>query len=278
MNKLLLTTAIVAASAFTATAQTAATDGMFRTKADPMEIHASTFIGKRVYASEAAFDAIEFQGVQEGWQDIGEINDVVLSRDGAVEAVLVDIGGFLGMGEHRVAVDMDAIRFVSDSATPDSEGDFFLVMNASRANLESAPPYAWIEDTRLDTDASTAGTADADMATDATAGAAMTREPIVRDGFVTAEPEVLTADKLTGAAVYDVNDRRIGEVSDLLLADDGKVTATVVDVGGFLGMGEKPVSLDLSQIDILRNDAGDDVRVYVSMTKEALEAMPAYVN
>ena len=100
----------------------------------------------------------------------------------------------------------------------------------------------------------------------------------MRDGYVAAEPDILTAEKLTGAVVYDVNDERIGEVSDLLLADDGQVTAAVVDVGGFLGIGEKPVSLDLSQIDILRNDAGDDVRVYVPMTKEQLEALPTHAG
>ena len=64
-----------------------------------------------------AVDADEYAGVQDGWNDIGEINDVILTRDGKVHAALVDIGGFLGLGERQVALGMENIRFVSDSAT-----------------------------------------------------------------------------------------------------------------------------------------------------------------
>ena len=73
--------------------------------------------GQRVYAAEVAVDADEYAGVQDGWNDIGEINDVILTRDGKVHAALVDIGGFLGLGERQVALGMENIRFVSDSAT-----------------------------------------------------------------------------------------------------------------------------------------------------------------
>jgi sporulation protein YlmC with PRC-barrel domain len=111
---------------------------------------------------------------------------------------------------------------------------------------------------------------------DDTAAAEMTREPTARDGFVVAEADFLTAEKLSGAAVYDSNDDRIGEVKDLLLTADGVATQAVIDVGGFLGMGEKPVALDLTQIDILRQDAGDEIRVYLSMTKQQLESLPAF--
>ena len=40
-------------------------------------------------------------------------------------------------------------------------------------------------------------------------------------------------------------------------------------------MGEKPVSLKLSAIDILRNEGGDDVRVNGSMTRQQLEDVPS---
>jgi hypothetical protein len=43
--------------------------------------------------SEAARDADAYYGVQEGRDGVGEVNDIFLGRDGAVEAVLVDIGG-----------------------------------------------------------------------------------------------------------------------------------------------------------------------------------------
>ena len=54
------------------------------------------------------------------------------------------------------------------------------------------------------------------------------------------------------------------------------VTAAVVDVGGFLGIGEKAVALPMSSLDVLQQEGGDDLRIYVSQTEEELEAMEAY--
>ena len=95
MKRLLLTTALLCAAAGTGWAQDAAP--MFREAGDATELRASDFIGMRVYASEAALDADEYAGTQEGWSDIGEINDVILTRDGAAAAVLVASLGALGV-------------------------------------------------------------------------------------------------------------------------------------------------------------------------------------
>ena len=48
------------------------------------------------------------------WDDIGEINDIVLSPTGDVQGVLVDIGGFLGIGARTVALDMGQLHFLRD--------------------------------------------------------------------------------------------------------------------------------------------------------------------
>ena len=62
----------------------------------------------------------------------------------------------------------------------------------------------------------------------------------------------------------------------LLLNDDAQIDKAVVDVGGFLGMGEKPVALDLANLEVLREQGGDDLRVHVTMTKDELEAMETF--
>src|SRR5690606_3015240 len=59
------------------------------------------------------------------WEDIGKINDIVLSQDGEVQGVLLDIGGFLGIGSRTVMVGIDDLYFVADSATPEDLDDFF---------------------------------------------------------------------------------------------------------------------------------------------------------
>ena len=46
------------------------------------------------------------------------------------------------------------------------------------------------------------------------------------------------ATKLAGISVYNNNNEKIGDVSELIIDRDGKVAAAVIGVGGFLGMGE----------------------------------------
>ena len=67
----------------------------------------------------------------------------------------------------------------------------------------------------------------------------------------------------------------MGEVSELTLTDEGKLDAIILDVGGFLGIGEKAVALEVDQVEITRV-GGDDLRAHVQATEEQLEAMPAW--
>jgi hypothetical protein len=96
------------------------------------------------------------------------------------------------------------------------------------------------------------------------------------EGFVAVGPEYLTAEALVDARVHDANDEWIGSVSDLTLDANGQVTSAIVDVGGFLGIGAKPVALSLPDVQVVRAAEGDELRIYVAMTKEALEQLPTY--
>ncbi|WP_435171650.1 PRC-barrel domain-containing protein [Falsirhodobacter sp. 1013] len=104
---------------------------------------AETFIGKRLYVSEVDIDVnAEMTEVDQDWDDVGEISDLVIGEDGQVKAVLTDIGGFLGMGEKTVAVSMDDLVVIQDG---DSPNDYFTVLKSDRAALESAPEFEWPE-------------------------------------------------------------------------------------------------------------------------------------
>ena len=64
-------------------------------------LNASELIGMRVYATEANINnetQIAADGEKE-WDDIGEINEIILTRDGVVQSVIVGVGGFLSIGE-----------------------------------------------------------------------------------------------------------------------------------------------------------------------------------
>jgi sporulation protein YlmC with PRC-barrel domain len=45
---------------------------------------------------------------------IGEVNDLVLASDGKINGVVIGVGGFLGVGEHLVALPFDKVKFVNE--------------------------------------------------------------------------------------------------------------------------------------------------------------------
>jgi sporulation protein YlmC with PRC-barrel domain len=80
----------------------------------------------------------------------------------------------------------------------------------------------------------------------------------------------LRASKMIGSAVYDVQNRKIGSVRDVIINKDAKVDAVVVDVGSFLGMGGENVAVPLSDIKT------DNNRLTLDKTKEQLQQMAEY--
>ena len=50
-------------------------------------------------------------------ESIGDVNDVLMERDGHAAAVIVGVGGFLGIGEKDVAISFDHIELTSRGAT-----------------------------------------------------------------------------------------------------------------------------------------------------------------
>ena len=88
------------------------------------EMRASKLIGTRVN--------------NEGGERIGDINEVVLSRDGKVAAVILGVGGFLGMGEREVAVKLESLRL-----TQDANNNTVVAISATKDSLKAAPEWRW---------------------------------------------------------------------------------------------------------------------------------------
>jgi sporulation protein YlmC with PRC-barrel domain len=84
------------------------------------------------------------------------------------------------------------------------------------------------------------------------------------------QPNQMRASKMIGSAVYDVQNRDIGKVRDLIVDKDGKIDLVIVDVGSFLGMGGKNVAVKLSDIKT------DNNRLTLDRTKEQLQQMANY--
>jgi sporulation protein YlmC with PRC-barrel domain len=84
------------------------------------------------------------------------------------------------------------------------------------------------------------------------------------------QPDEMRASKLIGSTVYDVQNRNIGSVKDLILGKDGKVEKMVLDVGSFLGMGGKYVAVPLNDVKTDHN------RLTLDRSKEQLQQMAEF--
>jgi sporulation protein YlmC with PRC-barrel domain len=68
---------------------------------------------------------------------IGEITDVLIDRDGKVGALIVSVGGFLGIGEKHVAVPFNAVHAAQRN------GKWWLTMNATKDALKGAAAFRY---------------------------------------------------------------------------------------------------------------------------------------
>ena len=74
--------------------------------------------------------------------------------------------------------------------------------------------------------------------------------------------------------VYDPKDEKIGDVTDLLMGSDGKISTAIISVGGFLGMGEKEVAVPFSSLHVTRKD--NSWYLTMNTTKDALKGTPNF--
>jgi sporulation protein YlmC with PRC-barrel domain len=341
---------------------------------------ASDLIGETVY-----------NGTGDDAEKIGDVNDIVLAAGGEVEAVIIGVGGFLGIGEKDVAVNFEEIEWA------DRDGDRWMVVAATKDQLKEQPafdrtPYEPAQapvaatDPNMPADQSTAEapadtsqtatetaeapadstqtttetaevpaapadsaetttetaeapaapadstettteTAEAPAAADSSETTTETAEaPAAADssqsttetvqvpiapadsddsstdtaqdttqpadsGTATTDTTTtaaidrstltemptddIRAEELVGTTVYGANDETIGEIGDIVLTSDGKIDAYVIDVGGFLGMGEKEVAIGSDNLSFMADKDGNKY-LYTTFTKEQLEAVPTY--
>ncbi|MGB9366152.1 MAG: PRC-barrel domain-containing protein [Xanthobacteraceae bacterium] len=95
--------------------------------------------------------------------------------------------------------------------------------------------------------------------------------------FVTKQSsDQFLASKFKGTDVIGADDKKIGDVSDILFDKDKKILAYIVGVGGFLGMGAKDVALDPAAFQTVPGSSATDFKLRLSMTKDELKAAAAF--
>jgi sporulation protein YlmC with PRC-barrel domain len=76
------------------------------------------------------------------------------------------------------------------------------------------------------------------------------------------------------AGVYDTSERKVGNVTDLLMDRNGNVTAVIIGVGRFLDIGKKDVAIPFKDLKVSTRDS--KIWLVLSRTKDELQMAPAY--
>ena len=198
------------------------------------QIEARTLVGKAVY---------DVNG-----DKIGSIDDVILapSGQGAQQAVIKS-GGFLGIGEKLIAVSIADLK-------PGRDKDTLVVNGLTRQQVRDMRTFAYDQSTRSWRNTQTAA------GTNDMANGSMANGPVANGNAGTGlgGPAVAPAAgavnsvqprMLTGKEVVDAGGKRIGTVDNVLMdASGSKPEKVIIASGGFLGIGEKLIAVDFSQL------------------------------
>ena len=221
------------------------------------EVDAGKLVGQAVYDANG--------------DKVGDIDSVMVNSKGKVTSVVIDVSGWLE-SEKLVAVEWTDLKtgednkivssLTKDTAKAATAYEYKDKNLRGQVMTESGEPYQ-AADAGADTTAAGTATTTADADTDATDNSAV----INADGS-------LNASKLIGLDVQSPEDKKVGDIGEVVLDKNGQVEGVVVDVGGFLGIATHPVLLDWKDVTLASRDGKD--RAVVNLTKEKLEQMPAY--
>lgn len=124
-----LLAAMFVAIATSVSAQTADTSA-FKTEQDPEDWRIANYVGKPI--------------VNATGQKIGDVNDVLFNRSGKITTVVIGVGGFLGLGEKKVALPFEAITYSEE------DGKRQIMVPLTKEALMSAPDFKLTEKTTMD--------------------------------------------------------------------------------------------------------------------------------
>ena len=108
--------------------------------ANPADVRASKLMGTNVYNLKD--------------ESIGEVSDLVIDNGKTIKAVVVSVGGFLGMGERNVAISPASIVL-----SEQRDGSFRLVVNTTKDELKKAEPFNFADVDKAGPDAGKTGAA-----------------------------------------------------------------------------------------------------------------------
>jgi sporulation protein YlmC with PRC-barrel domain len=222
--------------------------GVAIARADDVSTPAATLSGPSINADKMIGRTV----VNPSNEKVGDVESVLIDRDGQARYVVIGVGGFLGMGEKDVAVRWEELSFTDNNEK--------IVINATKDQLAALPAHRFPEPSWK----GKVYAYDDDLKTNPYLGG--------NAGTATATAPAVDTHKLIGRNITNGSNDTVGEIDSVLIDRAGAVKYVVVGVGGFLGMGEKQVALPWDALTITENGE----KVTANVTKDQLKALPEY--
>jgi sporulation protein YlmC with PRC-barrel domain len=214
---------------------------------------------------------------------LGEVDDLIMSRNGKIKKVILSVGGYLGIGYRLVAVDFSSLRI-------SKQGD--IIHNVTKQQLEKYPEFNYRNEGLY-------GNYFPPYPTYAYPynpgyyypenqpyppyppyppyGKPYGRFPEKRkkgryfypwtwEYF----PERLQVSALLSRAVLNDEGDVVGDLDDLVISPKGKVEQIILSVGGFLGIETKLVALPFKPLKIT------DMGIVYNVTEQELKDQPGF--
>jgi sporulation protein YlmC with PRC-barrel domain len=208
-------------------------------------------------------------------EELGEVDDLIMSRNGKIKKVILSVGGFLGVGDRLVAVPFKSLQM-------DEKGN--IVYNVTKQQLENHPVFSYRKEGLY-------GYYYEPFYPLPAYG--MRREyryppsppygkpyaPFPPRGKYRGEfgpweweyfPERLRISVILNRAVLNNKGEEVGEIDDLIINRTGKVEQIILSVGGFLGIDEKLVAMPYRPLKVT------DLGIVYNVSKDDLKNLPGF--
>jgi sporulation protein YlmC with PRC-barrel domain len=191
--------------------------------------------------------------------NLGEVHDILRSTTPGQDMQLIVQTGGVGADQKMIALPFDDVQVNAD-------GDE-LYTTRTREQLASAPAVQLEQRTAGDAAQRSAAESNRDAAN---------RDAANRGAATSATTRQRVAD-LVGAEVIGSGGDKVGEVDDIVISTAGADSIrAVLQVGGLAGIGEKRVSLPLSQINVERSADDNEPTLRVAMDGDSLQRLPEF--
>jgi sporulation protein YlmC with PRC-barrel domain len=216
-------------------------------------------------------------------EELGEVDDLIMSRSGKIKKVILSVGGFLGVGYRLVAVQYRSLQI-------NEKGD--LIYNVTKEQLEKHPEFSYRKEGLY--------------------GNYFPPTPTYRypynPGYYFPQnppyppyppnppygkpygtipegrhrgwyeypwtweyfPDRLQISAILNRSVLNDRGEMVGELDDLLISPKGKVDQMILSVGGFLGIETKLVAVPFRPLKIT------DMGIVYNVTQQELEHLPEF--